>query len=184
MGPQYNVVCTAICTSIVHSFPQSDSERASEGAEFQFLLKQMTERKKRKCLQKISMPHTSCTVGMCVAARVCGSRSETGLHRLLTQPTVFCQHVPGERTIVKLCPSTSTQGLNLQCPNVLAYLILVSISQYQFGLLGKQGYCSAWQYGNGMLNTSQCKKVPYLEKYIYSVHIMMYTLEKYNYIGK
>lgn len=100
------------------------------------------------------------------------------------QPTVFCQHVPGERTIVKLCPSTSTQGLNLQCPNVLAYLILVSIPQYQFGLLGKQGYCSAWQYGNGMLNTIQCKKVPYLEKYIYSVHIMMYTLEKYNYIGK
>ena len=71
MGPEYNVVCTAICTSIVHSFPQSDSERASEGAEFQFLLKQMTERKKRKCLQKISMPHTSCTVGMCVAACVC-----------------------------------------------------------------------------------------------------------------
>ena len=89
-----------------------------------------------------------------------------------------------ECTIVKLCPSTSTQGLNLQCPNVLAYLILVSIPHHQFGLLGKQGYCSVWQYGNGILSTIQCKKVPYLEKYIYSVHIMMYTLEKYNYIGK
>ena len=106
MGPEYNVVCTAICTSIVHSFPQSDSERASEGAEFQFLLKQMTERKKRKCLQKISMPHTSCTVGMCVAARMCvvaGQRpASIGCVRSLQSFVNMYQ----ECTIVKLYTST------------------------------------------------------------------------------
>lgn len=107
---------------------------------------------------------------MCVAAHVCvvaGQRpASIGCLRSLQSFVNMYQ----ECTIVKLCTSTSTQGLNLQCPNVLAYLILVSIPHYQFGLLGKQGYCSAWQYGNGMLNTIQCKKVPYLEKYIYSVH--------------
>ena len=41
------VVCYFVC---LYSFPQSEKEKEAEEVEFQFMLRQMTERKKRKHL--------------------------------------------------------------------------------------------------------------------------------------
>lgn len=58
------------------SFPQSDSERASKDAEFRFLLKQKTEREKRKSFHVICLPVLVILVVVLVC--VVASRSEAG----------------------------------------------------------------------------------------------------------